>query len=103
MSQCHLLLATSVKEGWCLVVTEANSQKTPAIVYNVDGLRESVKDGITGVICKKNNPGELAKNILKLYQNKSLYKKLQKNAWNYSKIFTLDQSYHEFKKYAKIS
>ena len=103
MNQCHLLLATSVKEGWCLVVTEANSQKTPAIVYNVDGLRDSVKDGITGIICKNNNPGELAKNIIKLYKNKSLYKKLQNNAWSYSKIFTLGRSYQEFKKYAKIS
>ena len=37
MQKSHLIAVTSVKEGWGLVVTEANSQSTPAIVYNVDG------------------------------------------------------------------
>lgn len=103
MARCQLLLVTSVKEGWCLVVTEANSQRTPAIVYNVDGLRDSVKSGKTGLLCKKNNPEELAKNIIRLYQNKILFKKLQKNAWNFSKSFSLEKSYLEFKKNANIA
>jgi glycosyltransferase involved in cell wall biosynthesis len=39
MRQASVLVSTSVKEGWGLVVTEANSMATPAIVYDVDGLR----------------------------------------------------------------
>lgn len=39
MAQATVLVCTSVKEGWGLVVTEANSMATPAIVYDVDGLR----------------------------------------------------------------
>jgi len=35
MQKSHVILVTSVKEGWGLIVTEAASQGTPAIVYNV--------------------------------------------------------------------
>ena len=50
MQKCHCLLVTSIKEGWGLVVTEASSQGTPSIVYNVDGLRDSVKNNKTGLV-----------------------------------------------------
>jgi glycosyltransferase involved in cell wall biosynthesis len=39
MQRATVLVATSVKEGWGLIVTEANSMGTPAVVYDVDGLR----------------------------------------------------------------
>jgi glycosyltransferase involved in cell wall biosynthesis len=39
MRRATVLVATSVKEGWGLVLTEANSMGTPGIVYDVDGLR----------------------------------------------------------------
>jgi glycosyltransferase involved in cell wall biosynthesis len=42
------LWMTSVREGWGLVVTEAARHGTPAIVYDVAGLRDAVSDGVTG-------------------------------------------------------
>jgi glycosyltransferase involved in cell wall biosynthesis len=41
MQQASVLVVTSIKEGWGLVVTEANSMATPAVVYDVDGLRSA--------------------------------------------------------------
>jgi glycosyltransferase involved in cell wall biosynthesis len=41
MRRASVLVSTSVKEGWGLVVTEANSMGTPALVYDVDGLRSA--------------------------------------------------------------
>jgi glycosyltransferase involved in cell wall biosynthesis len=41
MQRATVLVSTSVKEGWGLVVTEANSMGTPAVVYDVDGLRSA--------------------------------------------------------------
>lgn len=65
MRKSHLILFTSVKEGWGLIVTEAGSQGTPAIVYDVDGLRDIVVESETGVILNsKNKPEELAKKII---------------------------------------
>ncbi|MFJ8080969.1 glycosyltransferase family 4 protein [Streptomyces sp. NPDC096205] len=45
-----LLLHPSAVEGWGLVVTEAAARQTPAIAFDVPGLRDSVMDGVTGVL-----------------------------------------------------
>ncbi|KAF3465249.1 glycosyltransferase family 4 protein [Streptomyces sp. Tu 3180] len=47
-----LLLHPSAVEGWGLVVTEAAARRTPAIAFDVPGLRDSVVDGVTGVLAR---------------------------------------------------
>jgi glycosyltransferase involved in cell wall biosynthesis len=96
MQKSHVITVTSVKEGWGLVVTEANSQGTPAIVYNVDGLRDSVKNNVTGLICKDNTPEELARNVIDLVKDQGKYNFLRENAWQLSKEFSFERSYQEF-------
>lgn len=96
LQKSHVLAVTSVKEGWGLVVTEANSQGTPAIVYDADGLRDSVKNNETGIICQKNNPENLAENIVNLLENKEKYEMLRKNAWEWSKEINFANSYKDF-------
>lgn len=98
LQKCHCLLMTSIKEGWGLVVSEAASQGTPSIVYNVDGLRDSVKDGITGIVCRKNSVENLAENIFKLYKDRRFYRKLQKNGWQWARSLTFDASAKEYYK-----
>ena len=96
MQKCHLILVTSVKEGWGLIVTEANSQGTPAVVYDVDGLRDSVKDNKTGLIAKKNTPKYLARRIVELAEDKKKYARLQKAAWKWSQSINFDNCYKKF-------
>jgi glycosyltransferase involved in cell wall biosynthesis len=96
LQKAHLLCVTSVKEGWGLVVMEANSQGTPAIVYNVDGLRDSVKNDKTGLICRQNIPENLAKNIIELLNNREKYQNLRINAWQWSKEINFEKSYQDF-------
>jgi glycosyltransferase involved in cell wall biosynthesis len=93
MQKSHAILVTSVKEGWGLIVTEANSQGTPAIVYNVDGLRDSVKHDQTGLVAQYNRPQSLADEIKTLINNQDKYAKMVDNAWNWSKSFNFDDSY----------
>jgi glycosyltransferase involved in cell wall biosynthesis len=52
MAGATALLMASVREGWGLVVTEANACGTPAIVYDVPGLRDSVRNGSTGLVVR---------------------------------------------------
>lgn len=92
MRHSHFLLHASVKEGWGLVVIEAASQATPAVVYNVAGLKDSVKNGVTGVVLSKNSPQEMAREILKLTKDKRRYKFLQKNALALSKNLTWEKA-----------
>jgi len=98
MRQSHIILVTSVKEGWGLIVTEANSQGTPAIVYGVDGLRDSVIDYQTGIVCNTNRPQVLADNIVNLLTDEKLYAKLRKNGYKLSKSINFNQSYKDFVK-----
>lgn len=42
MARAHVLVVTSVREGWGLVVDEAAAMGTPSIGYDVPGLRDSV-------------------------------------------------------------
>jgi glycosyltransferase involved in cell wall biosynthesis len=95
MRQAHVLAVASVKEGWGLVVTEANSQGTPAAVYDVDGLRDSVRDGKTGLVAKKNSPTGLAQAIVELLEDNDRYERLRQAAWDWSKSITFDRSYRD--------
>lgn len=97
--RAHLLGVASVREGWGLVVTEANSQGTPAVVYDVPGLRDSVKNGATGVVSPQNTPAAMAKEMVKLLQDQARYKTLQRNAWEWSRGMTFERSYQDFIKH----
>lgn len=95
MQRCHLITVTSVKEGWGLIVTEAASQGTPAVVYNIDGLRDSVRHNETGVVTPE-RPDALADGIINLLNNPRRYQRLRQAAWDWSKSITFDQSYKDF-------
>ncbi|WP_258177684.1 glycosyltransferase family 4 protein, partial [Streptomyces solincola] len=47
-----LLLHPAAVEGWGLVVTEAATHATPTLAFDVPGLRDSVRDGVTGVLAR---------------------------------------------------
>ena len=96
LQKSHIICVTSVKEGWGIIVTEANSQGTPAIVYNVDGLRDSVKNNETGLICQQNTPENLTKNIIELLNDREKYQDLRINAWQWSKEINFENSYKNF-------
>lgn len=96
MRRSHVLCVTSVKEGWGLVVSEANSQGTPAIAYDADGYRDSVRHGVTGLVCKKNTPDDLAENVLMLLSEESRLEGIRREAHEWGKQLTFDQSYEDF-------
>lgn len=95
MKKAHLLVNPSQREGWSLVVIEANAMGTPVVGYNVPGLRDSIQDGKTGILTKKNSPDHLAQEVIKLLKDKKLYQVLQKNALLWSKKFTWEKATKE--------
>jgi glycosyltransferase involved in cell wall biosynthesis len=50
MARAHVHLATSVREGWGLVVSEAAALGTPTLAYDAPGLRDSTV-AAGGVLC----------------------------------------------------
>lgn len=101
MQKAHFITVTSVKEGWGLIVSEAASQGTPAIAYDVDGLRDSVQNGVTGLITKENTPTDIADAIDALLMSPALYQTIRHNAWKATTTLTFDQCYKDFTKAMK--
>jgi len=93
MRKANLLLVTSVKEGWGLIVTEAATQGTPAIVYDVDGLRDNVKNKEFIV---NPDPRSLSVGIINYFNNLSKYKDYQKKLLKDTSNYSIKCSYDEF-------
>lgn len=102
LKESFLILVTSTKEGWGLIVTEANSQGTPAVVYDTDGLRDSVVDKKTGIIVQASNSRDMGETIIELLNNIEFYESIRRNAYENSKIYTFENSYASFIKAASI-
>lgn len=95
LQRAHIILHASIKEGWGLVIIEAASQGTPAVVYDVSGLRDSVKHNKTGIVLSENSPKTMASQALKLYHDKKLYKTFQNNCLIWAKSLTWEKAIKE--------
>ncbi len=67
VSSSHVLLATSVREGWGMNVTEAAELGTLTIGYDVPGLRDSIS--ATNGILVSPSPSELAEALLNHFRS----------------------------------
>lgn len=92
MKKAHVIVVPSIREGWGLIITEANACGTPAIGYNVPGLKDAIKNGETGLLTERNDQKSLAKTILKFFKDNSFREKLTKNALKWSHDFSWDNS-----------
>jgi glycosyltransferase involved in cell wall biosynthesis len=91
MAEAHALLMASVREGWGLVVTEANALGTPAVVYDVRGLRDSVHSGRTGLTVAP-TPEALTAGMLQLWEDARRYDRMAINARRWGKARSFDDS-----------
>lgn len=82
MSRALAILVTSVREGWGLIVTEANANGTLAITYDIEGLRDANKKGL---ITKKNNPLELAGLMKKVIRDRNLLLEKSKQSLEFAR------------------
>ena len=98
MQSASVLVSTSIKEGWGLIVSEANNLGTPCIVYDVDGLRDSGAVGPN--IVTKANPQAMADALAQLYieftQNNSSYAIRCTEVFESSLLLTKENSYTIF-------
>lgn len=92
----HVLCVPSVKEGWGLVVSEAAAQGTPSVVYDVDGLRDSVQDGETGVVAEDAGPEALAGGIVRMLADGVAYERMRIAAWKDASTRSFDRTAASF-------
>jgi len=95
MEESEYLLSCSIKEGFGLIVVEANALGTPAITFDVHGYRDIIEDGKTGILVKEKT-GEAFGAAVVDALSRNDYSTLQKNAWETSKQYNWDTSAQHF-------
>ena len=98
LSRAHIIFVPAVREGWGLVVTEANAMGTPAIGYNVHGIRDSIRHDETGVTVIEKSPEAMAQEAISLLRDSKRLSKYTRNALGYAKQFGWDKTVNSFEK-----
>ena len=95
LARAHIMINPSVREGWGLVNLEAAGVGTPVVGYNAPGVRDSVVDGKTGILVYPGNTKMLAREVVKLLNDKAKYSKMSEASLAWSKKFTWGESVKE--------
>jgi glycosyltransferase involved in cell wall biosynthesis len=87
-----ILVENSVKEGWGLIVMEANACGTPVVSSKVPGLVDSVLENQTGFFYEYGNIEELAQKIERLLDDAPLRNEMGKNGIEWANQLTWDKT-----------
>lgn len=82
----------SAKEGWGIVNVEAAACGTPAIASDSPGLRESVRDGETGVLVPHGDCGALAKALERMISERDWVEQLGRNARQFAESLSWERA-----------
>jgi glycosyltransferase involved in cell wall biosynthesis len=96
MTKAWVHVNPSVREGFGLNVVEANAFGIPSVAYDVPGLRDSIKDGETGLLVETGNIESLGRSLTRLLEDHVLRIKLGENALEYAGRFSWDKAADEF-------
>lgn len=84
------LLQTSFKEGWGLTVVEAAKLGTTTVACDVPGLRDSVRNGETGLLFPVGDKIACAFEMDRIYSDDDLRTRLEEEAKSYADEFRWD-------------
>ena len=95
LEEARLLVQPSPVEGFSIVVAEANRCGTPVVVS--DGVPgDVVINGLNGLVYRFGEIDALAMNIVRLVEDEGFWDRMSKNAYEWSKQFTWDNSVASF-------
>jgi len=97
LSSSWVSVNTSPKEGWGLTSIEAQSSGTPSIVPDSPGLRETVKDGVSGYIYPFGDTKSLSEILIKILKDKKAVTKMGEQAKKWAENFSWDESAKKMK------
>lgn len=92
LSKSYCVVNTSMKEGWGITNIEANACGTPVISANVPGLRDSVSEGVSGLLYEYGNIMELADKLRIVLTDNEKRQLLSEGAVSWASQFSWDKS-----------
>lgn len=97
-SSSDLFVFPSPTETFGNVVLEALASGTPAICANSGGVKNIIKDGITGILCEPQNSNQFQNAIIHLLSNHILRKHMSEEARKYALSQTWNSIFDELLK-----
>ena len=94
-AQAWVAVCPSSHEGWGIACVEASALGLPVVASNVNGLRDSVRDGETGVLVPHGDPGALARTIVELLSDPDRRGSMGAAGWRWAASHTWDRSASE--------
>ncbi len=98
-----VLAENSVKEGWGLIVMEANACGTPVVVARSPGLVDSSREGVNGLFYEYGNIAQLAEKLELLLTNESLRAQLGRQAVDWARQWTWDKAAEQMEQVARMA
>ena len=98
MRRSHVGVLPSIREGWGLTNIECNAVGTTVVAADSPGLRDSVKDGITGLLYPYGDIDSLATKLLMILRDEKYRQKLEQDALKWAETFDWDISAKAFEK-----
>jgi len=95
LSQAHVVVNPSKKEGWGITNLEANACGTPVISADSPGLRDSVSNGVSGLLYPYGDIEILAQRIVSVLTDQQLSLTLQEGSLSWARQFSWDRSASE--------
>lgn len=95
LHRCHVFLNPSPKEGWGLTVIEANQCGLPVVATDAPGLRDSVRDGETGVLVPYGDAQAMADHALLLLRDREYLERMATGARAWAATFDWDRCVDE--------
>ena len=89
------VVATSVREGWGLMISEGHAYGTPSVAYHVPGLKDSTMNGVNGLLCDP-DPNSLAQSMIALHQDAARWQALSVEAYRHATTLTVAKQTNHF-------
>jgi glycosyltransferase involved in cell wall biosynthesis len=96
--KASVLVENSIKEGWGMIVIEANACGTPVVAARSPGLRDAVLDQKTGFLYDYGNIDELTQKIELLLDDQNLNRQMAQAGIEWAKNFSWDNAANEMLK-----
>ncbi len=98
MRKSHVGVLPSIREGWGLTNIECNAVGTTVVAADSPGLRDSVKDGVTGLLYPYGNIESLATKLQMILADEKYRQKLEQEALKWAQQFDWDSAAKSFEK-----
>lgn len=88
-NRMDIFVLPSINEGFGIVLLEAMASGVPVVATNVDGIKEVVIDGESGILIPPRSPEAIANAIVKIIENPQLAGDLVEAGFKRSKLFDI--------------